>query len=122
MTKKTAAPKTEFITCPRCDGAGHFRAYAGIAGGVCFQCNGAKVIERRIKSEATLKREAANREKVKAAREAKMLKYRVDSDRRIAMALRLYKDDPRLWAHPGQGWYADHVQALAKRDRLWYAL
>lgn len=27
--------------CGRCDGSGHFDCYAGIAGGVCFECGGA---------------------------------------------------------------------------------
>lgn len=27
-------------TCPKCSGSGHLSQYAGIAGGVCFSCQG----------------------------------------------------------------------------------
>lgn len=35
---------TERTTCPKCDGKKIFSEYAGIAGGVCFTCNGAGTI------------------------------------------------------------------------------
>lgn len=28
------------ITCPKCSGNGYIAAFAGVAGGVCFKCNG----------------------------------------------------------------------------------
>ncbi len=34
-TKQTAT-----YTCPKCAGSGHLSQYAGIAGGVCFSCEG----------------------------------------------------------------------------------
>ena len=43
MTTATSK-KTETCPCPKCDGQGFIRAYAGIANGICFTCAGTKVV------------------------------------------------------------------------------
>lgn len=41
---RTTTPATVGRNCPKCKGAGRIAMYAGIAGGVCFGCNGAGTI------------------------------------------------------------------------------
>jgi hypothetical protein len=39
--------------CPKCGGHGHIEAFSGIAGGVCFRCNGTGKVADRITARPT---------------------------------------------------------------------
>ena len=43
-TTHAAQPLKTRATCPKCDGNGSIAAFAGIAGGVCFECEGRRYI------------------------------------------------------------------------------
>lgn len=42
---RTAKRNSDTCPCPKCDGQGFIRAFAGIANGICFTCGGTKVVK-----------------------------------------------------------------------------
>lgn len=54
---------TDTANCPKCKGKGRISIYAGIAGGVCFRCNGSSKISARSAQatrQAAQRKQAAN--------------------------------------------------------------
>lgn len=111
---------TKTVTCQRCNGKGNIKAFSHVEGGVCFSCGGAKVKQVRVKSEATLKREALKREQKEAYHKA----VRAENDRKSQKALEIYKDDPyiiKMSSNPMA--YLDVIaRELAERDGIWASL
>lgn len=108
------------VECQRCSGNGHINAFSHIQGGVCFSCGGSKVKTVRVKSEATLKREALKREQKEAYHKA----VRAENDRKAALALEIYKNDPYIIKMRSNPMAAVDVIArhFAERDGLWDTL
>lgn len=82
---------TATAKCPRCNGNGKISYYAGIAGGICFRCQGLGRISVRsaqAASRAAQREAAADRKRaadLKARDEAALAKY--GDQLRLAMAL-----------------------------------
>lgn len=82
---------TATANCPKCNGNGKIRCYAGIAGGICFRCKGSGRITARsaqAASRAAERTAAADRKRaanLNAKEEAALTKY--GDDFRLAKAL-----------------------------------
>jgi hypothetical protein len=111
---------TATVECPKCHGAGRIAAHSNVLGGVCFRCEGTKVITAAAANKAvaaakrTAARKAAAAEKVRAAMDA-----------RWAVAEAQYGDDYRLakaisgFDHPVAGQAADVMIAMRDGKSDW---
>jgi hypothetical protein len=61
VKKRAAAHKqgskqmtTEFYNCPKCEGNGEIRAFANVAGGICFKCCGKGKLAGKAPARASL--------------------------------------------------------------------
>lgn len=82
MTEKTYTT----VTCPKCAGRGVMQEFAATYDGVCFKCNGAKVVRVRVYTpEEEAKREA--RKAKRAAVEAEKIReqYAYELERRVEL-------------------------------------
>ena len=93
--------------CTKCNGTGYIGHYGHVAGGVCFDCNGAGTtnVRRPRKSQAKVVDPT-----IALSNEAK-----------VKELTGLYEYDPRLadGVTPAHPYWATHVRELAQLDKKW---
>jgi len=96
--------------CERCDGKGRIREYGHIDGGRCWRCNGTGEQPRK-----------PSKPKARVWTEKQKVHY-AECRRKEALAIELYKDDPRAGVPYGDKYFGANASELAKFDRVWDAL
>ena len=56
MNATAAKTETETVTCPKCFGGRSFAVWSHYAGGLCFRCNGAGVVDASTPTASTVLR------------------------------------------------------------------
>jgi hypothetical protein len=80
------AAKTETVTCPKCFGGRTFAVWSHYAGGLCFRCNGAGVVDASAQTASTDSTDAVKAANVASAERQNAWLAGLSTDPKVVVA------------------------------------